>query len=56
MAAKAATLALVHDPRMTKARFRRGLARKEMNQFTAARIGKNMPSAFVYLLPFILSP
>ncbi|KAJ7118981.1 hypothetical protein C8R44DRAFT_789786 [Mycena epipterygia] len=37
MAEKAASLALVHDPRMTKARFRRGMARKESHQLRAAK-------------------
>ncbi|KAJ7700818.1 hypothetical protein B0H17DRAFT_1195665 [Mycena rosella] len=38
MAERAAMLALVHDPWMIKARFRRGLARKESNQLRAAKI------------------
>ncbi|KAJ7491056.1 hypothetical protein FB451DRAFT_1361732 [Mycena latifolia] len=38
MAEKAASLALIHDPRMTKARFRRGIARKENNKLKAAKI------------------
>ncbi|KAJ7144968.1 hypothetical protein C8R43DRAFT_829481, partial [Mycena crocata] len=37
MAEKAASLALIHDTRMIKARFRRGLARKESNQLIAAQ-------------------
>ncbi|KAJ6457072.1 hypothetical protein C8R47DRAFT_174848 [Mycena vitilis] len=36
LAEKAATMALTHDPRMVKARFRRGLARKGKNQLRAA--------------------
>lgn len=36
----AATIALEYDPRMIKARFRRGLARKEMGQLEAALVGK----------------
>ncbi|KAJ7084840.1 hypothetical protein B0H15DRAFT_847785 [Mycena belliarum] len=37
MAERAALLALVHDPRMVKARFRRGIARKENHKFKAAK-------------------
>ncbi|KAJ7215300.1 hypothetical protein B0H12DRAFT_1154635 [Mycena haematopus] len=36
LAERAATVALVHDPRMNKARFRRGLARKATKQLRAA--------------------
>ncbi|KAF8191627.1 hypothetical protein K438DRAFT_898404 [Mycena galopus ATCC 62051] len=36
MAERAATVALIHDPRMIKARFRRGLARKATKQLRAA--------------------
>ncbi|KAJ7184527.1 hypothetical protein C8R46DRAFT_1185926 [Mycena filopes] len=36
LAEKAAGMALLHDPRMKKARFRRGVARKESNKFRAA--------------------
>ncbi|KAJ7778797.1 hypothetical protein DFH07DRAFT_796031 [Mycena maculata] len=37
MAERAALMALVHDPRMTKARFRRGIARKENNRLKGAK-------------------
>ncbi|KAJ7494393.1 hypothetical protein B0H11DRAFT_2004455 [Mycena galericulata] len=37
MAEKAASMALIHDPRMTKARYRRGLARKKSRKLKAAK-------------------
>ncbi|KAJ7778796.1 hypothetical protein DFH07DRAFT_796029 [Mycena maculata] len=46
MAEKAASMALVHDPRMTKTRFRRGLARKQDYQLRGAKIG-TVPPFFI---------
>ncbi|KAJ7221587.1 hypothetical protein GGX14DRAFT_430326 [Mycena pura] len=38
----AASMALIHDPRMTRARFLRGLARKGRHQYLAAKIDFEM--------------
>ncbi|KAJ7611719.1 hypothetical protein FB45DRAFT_803766 [Roridomyces roridus] len=38
LAEGAASMALLHDPRLLKARYRRGLARKALNKFSAAGI------------------
>lgn len=46
----AATKALIYDPRMIKARYRRAVARHEMKQLTAAVAGRRFShSAFAFL-------
>jgi hypothetical protein len=52
LAERAAYVALLHDPRMTKARFRRGLARKATKQFRAAATGRLFYyPAFIIFIP-----